>query len=459
MHLLGLKKTGFYCLSILVFIFCSALRGEAAEQFPLYPCIGTNVLFWEDVYSRYTTRQGILHDKDNLAIVYTVVDLVDWETPGSARINKELIQIARERYKNILADLADGQKPVTEEEKRVASLFAGQGHQAFAAARNNIRLQIGQKDRFMTGVIRSGEYMPTIKQIFKTYDLPYELAYLPHVESSFNPEAHSKAGAIGLWQFTSSTGRQYLTIDNLIDERYDPYFSTKAAAIFLKENYDLLGSWPLAVTAYNYGRAGMQRAKEKMGGYEVIFNNHKTGLFKFAARNFYPEFIAALRVARKIEANPSVVLGRPEATIALRLEGYADVPDLLNYFKISEQDFARLNPSLRENVLKGKKYIPKHFLVRLPANSRIRTLASDIPAGIYHQSQIRDTIYVVSRGDTAGSIARKYRISLAELVRENQLDGRATIRIGQKLKIPAAPRVAANKNFLTLESRSKKKPN
>lgn len=442
----------------LLLVIISVLPGKAEELFPLPASIRTNVFFWENVYGRYTTRQGILHDKNNLAIVYTVVDLVDWKSPGSARVNKKLIKLARQRYKKILNDLAAGRKPVTDEEKRVASLFAGQSHQTIRKARNNIRLQIGQQDRFLQGVIRSGIYMPTIKKIFRIYDLPTELAYLPHVESSFNPEAHSKAGAAGLWQFTRSTGRQYMTVNDVIDERYDPYFSTKAAAIFLKENYQQLESWPMAITAYNYGRSGMLRAKKKMGSYEKIFNNHKTRLFKFASRNFYPEFLAALRVARKIEADRSIIMSRPEATISVRMNGYASAPDLRRYFKISARDFKRLNPALRKSVLTGKKYVPKKFLVRVPASSRTRDLAAGIPSSIYRHSQVRDTVYIVRRGDTAGSISRKYRISLAELIAANGLDRRATIRIGQKLKIPGNAKAAGSETIITLTSQAKKKP-
>lgn len=430
----------------------------AAERFPTYPSIEPNVRFWEDVYSRYTTRQGIIHDKDNLQIVYTVIDLVDWNSPGSSKINRKLVKLARQRYKKILTDLASGKKPVTPEEKKVASLFHKRSPHAFSVAKNNIRLQIGQKDRFLEGIIRSGEYMPAIRKIFSTYNLPPELAYLPHVESSFNPKAHSKAGAAGLWQFTRSTGRQYLTISDVVDERYDPYSSSRAAAIFLKENYQALQSWPMAITAYNYGRAGMVRAQKKNGSYEQIFKNHKTKLFKFASRNFYPEFLAAMRVAQRYEHDKSITLDRPEATLSVRMKGYVLAREISRHFKVSEEDFARLNPALRKPVLSGKKYIPKNFLVRLPATSMTRQLAGTIPANIFRPNQIRDTIYVVKRGDTAGLIARKYKISVSELIQANNLNRRATIRIGQKLKIPGEIQLASNTNIIILKAVSKKRP-
>ena len=453
------RKLFFGTILSLLVTLTSATGSGAKELFPSYPNIEANVRFWEDVYSVYSTRQGIIHDKDDLQIIYTVIDLVDWNSPGSARINKKLVKLARQRYKKILTDLGSGRKPVTPEEKKIASLFPGRSRHVFTMAKNNIRLQIGQKDRFLEGIIRSGAYMPSIRKIFKTYNLPAELAYLPHVESSFNPKAHSKAGAAGLWQFTRSTGRQYLTINSVIDERYDPYSSSKAAAVFLKENYKALRSWPLAITAYNYGRAGMLRAQKKNGSYDKIFKNHKTKIFKFASRNFYPEFLAAMRVAQRLEHNKNITLDRPEATLSVRMKGYVPAADIRHHFKVSEKDFSRLNPALRKPVLSGKKYIPKNFLVHLPATSLTRQLTGKIPSSIFLSRQVRDKIYVVRRGDTAGLIARKYGISLSELIQANNLNRRATIRIGQKLKIPGKIQVVNNANFVILKAVSKNRPN
>lgn len=446
-------------LFLILFLLGSCLPAISSQLFPTYSCILDNVRFWEDIYSRYSTRQGVLHDKENLAIVYEVVELVNWNEPGSTRINRKRIKLAKWRYKEILSDLADGEKPTSDDEKRVAAMFQAHSKHAYHEARDNIRLQIGQKDRFLKGIIRSGAYLPSIKTIFRTYGLPTELAYLPHVESSFNPKAHSKAGAAGLWQFTRSTGRQYMTINNIVDERYDPLFATRAAAVFLKENFEELESWPLAITAYNYGRSGMKRAVQQKNSYEEIFNTHRTRIFKFASRNFYPEFLAAMNVARRIEKNPAIIPDRPEATISHRMKNYVAAQDLLSYFQVARQDFSRLNPSLRDSVFSGKKYIPKGFLVRLPATARIRNLVGAIPPNIFHTSQIRDREYIVRRGDTAGSIARRYKISLAELVQANGLDRRAMIRIGQKLKIPSPAHLADNAAIVELRSKAKIKPN
>ena len=99
-----------------------------------------------------------------------------------------------------------------------------------------------------------------MQQIFRDRSLPIELTYLPIVESSYDINARSNVGALGMWQFMRATGRQYMRVDRSIDERRDPIESTRAAAAFLQQSYETLGNWPLAITAYNYGPGGMSRA-------------------------------------------------------------------------------------------------------------------------------------------------------------------------------------------------------
>ena len=151
-------------------------------------------------------------------------------------------------------------------------------------------------------------------------------------------------------------------------------------------------------------------------------------------------------------------MNRPEASILVRMEGFARAEDILAHFAISEEDFMRLNPALQKSVLEGKKFIPKDYYVRLPATDRFRDLATVIPSHIYQSRQIRDKEYIVRRGDTAGAIARRYKISLAELIKANNLNRKAMIRIGQRLKIPSG-NVVKKENIVTLQSSSKNKPN
>ena len=420
-------------------------RCEAGSNFPVYRIIAPNVQFWENIYGAYTGNQGVLHDKEDLSIVYGVIDFIPRGTPGAGKVNAQLEKMVRLRHEKMLERFADGKKPGTKEERKVYALFKGKQKRAvFRQAIENLRMQTGLKDTFRKGVVRSGAYMPLIKKIMRAHNLPVELAYLPHVESSFNLNAHSKAAAVGLWQFTRYTGREYMTINELVDERFDVYLSSLAAAKFLQENYRQLGSWPLALTAYNYGRAGMVRAQKKWGTYPRIIKHHETGIFKFASKNFYSEFIAAVRVARRLESDRSLVKDRPWINVTFRLPDYAHAGELSDYFSINAEEFERLNPALRDPVLKGRKYIPEGTLVRLPATKRIRQQIKNIPSRLLYARQIRDKSYRVRKGDTALSIARRYKVSLQELIQANDLGRKATIRLGQRLTIPA-PAVVKSK--------------
>jgi membrane-bound lytic murein transglycosylase D len=161
-----------------------------------------------------------------------------------------------------------------------------------------LRVQVGQRDRFERGLIASESYMEDIRRILRSHGVSDSLIVLPFIESAFNVRASSKAGAVGLWQITRSTGRRFLKINRRVDERRDPLKATVAASRILKENYKFLGTWPLAITAYNHGRAGVARAVKVLGTRDIatIIRHYRGRAFGFASRNFYPEFLAALDV-------------------------------------------------------------------------------------------------------------------------------------------------------------------
>ena len=223
----------------------------ATQTFPVYDSLHPNVSFWKKIYTHYSTTQGVIHDKQNLRIIYDVIELQDLNRHGSRKINQIRIKKAKKKYKMILAKLAQGKFPEEPEEKRVADLFGTKAQRSdFRSAMENLRCQVGQKDRFRQGIIRSGSYLAQIKQIFRDAGLPLELSYLPHVESSFKPKAYSKFGAAGIWQFTRSTGKRFMTVSYTVDERLDPILSSYAAAQLLKQNFTELQNWrwPLRLT-------------------------------------------------------------------------------------------------------------------------------------------------------------------------------------------------------------------
>ena len=407
----------------------------ANQQFPLYPAISKNVQFWEKIYAVYSLKQAVIHDSEDLSKIYQVVALVDLDQPGAQQQNAAIQKQACDKYRSILASLAV-QPPGSPEEQRIAALFSGKNaRQEMAVAAGNVRSQSGQKERFLAGVINSRAYLEEIKRIFRSYDLPEELAHLPHVESSFNIKAYSRIGAAGLWQFTRETGKQYLTIDHTVDERLDPITSSHAAAKYLAKSFRTLNSWPLAITSYNYGLGGTIRAVNEEGSYERIFSNYAKGYFKFASRNFYSEFLAAQNVAKYLEKNIDGGMVTEPRFRYLNLTTNAGIYDIARHFGLSVQDIENLNPALRPPVLRGQKPIPKGYALRLPAEGKTsRPVASQAPS-MNKNDQRANSYHLVQKGDTVNSIARLHNISVQYLLQANNLHQSAPLRPGQNLQI------------------------
>ncbi|MFH7319823.1 LysM peptidoglycan-binding domain-containing protein [Desulfurivibrio sp. D14AmB] len=422
----------------LLFFLLIAPLGLRAEPFPLYEEIRPNVEFWQQIYSRYYSTQGLLHDSYDLSLVYTVLEVENtWDNAARQR-TRRTISDARERYRAVLLHLAAGGAPRNAEERRVKALFGPEPTPArLRRAANNIRFQRGMRDRFQEGVIRSGAYLEQIKGILREHGLPEDLAYLPHVESSFNYEAYSRLGAAGIWQFMPATGRQYLTIDYVLDERRDPIRASHAAARLLGDNLRRLGDWPLAITAYNHGANGMARAKAQHGDYPTIFRHYEGSRFGFASRNFYAEFLAARQVAKNAERHFGPLQREPERrSHEIELTGYLPLSELARHLQLEITTLRRYNPGLREPVFRGEKYLPRGYRLRVPDTPATVRLAAALPGEIFAAEQKRSAFYTVQRGDTAGQIARRHRVSLSALIAANQLDRRATIYAGQNLRIP-----------------------
>jgi len=264
--------------------------------FPRPVAIEQNVKFWVDVFATYSERDFIVHDRDQVDRVYHVIHL-----PGDGDPTREEVadinDYLKNKYAAALNRLAAGQPPANSEEQRIADMFKGEPSSAYAVAAQNLRVQQGLRERFREGLLRSKYYRPTMERIFRGAGLPPELVTLATVESGFYSRAKSSAGAVGIWQFTRGTGKQYMRITRYHDDRLDPTTETRAAAALLRSNYDALGSWPLAITAYNYGTGGTLAAAAEYGGdYDRIVRNYNGPHFGFAVRNYYSEFLAALQI-------------------------------------------------------------------------------------------------------------------------------------------------------------------
>ena len=369
-----IKEMGFSRLlaGMMLAVIVPGAAPAAAELFPSGERLRPRVEFWTLIYSRITTDQVLLHDAENLGIVYQLINL---EGRQEWRDIERFVQPIRERYAETLRALAAGTPagPGSEAATILARFGPGVSAERLRRAADNVRFQRGQADAFLEGLVRRGAYEDHMKRIFRAEGVPLDLTYLPHVESSFRPHAYSRSGAAGIWQFTRSTGRHYLRISNLVDERWDPIEATRAAARLLRYNHQQLGSWPVAITAYNHGLAGMRRAVERTGtkDLEEIIDRYEGRIFGFASKNFYAEFLAAREVASQPEkyfgAAPRWPLLQYQE---LRVDRAVLVPELLRALQLSICDLTHYNPALRPPALAGEKPLPLGYRLKLPAGSQ-----------------------------------------------------------------------------------------
>ncbi len=410
------------------------------ELFPRPAGLEPDIQFWRRVYTEIDTSSGFIHDSVNLGVVYRTLRFDD---DLSRRDRNRIIRSAYDDIRSALETLGDGKRAgLTEEEQRVLAAWPEDVTNAeLRSGVSRLRFQLGQSDRFRSGLIRSGTWKPYIESVLERRGLPLELAALPHVESSFDPTAYSKVGAAGMWQFTRSTGLRYMRIDHIVDERRDPYFATTAAARLLENNFGVLETWPLALTAYNHGVAGMRNAvrDQETHDIETIVRNYKGRTFGFASRNFYVAFLAALDIDRDPERYfGNVAISRPAQSLTVAVPDFVRIDTLEESLGMSRRELRYWNPALSEAVWSGDKFVPSGFELRLPvmlgADPAVRLAA--IPATSRYSAQMPDIFHRVGRGDTVSQIAERYGVSMASLVELNGLNSRNFIRAGQVLRLP-----------------------
>jgi membrane-bound lytic murein transglycosylase D len=371
-------RLSFAGLSVMVL----ALGVPAFAGFAELPNQGLEdrIEFWKKVYTQYGQDDVIIHDRIRVNLIYDVA------VRGEQEAKVDSVEQAIEEIRSNLEN-PENLSPFA---KQIRDTIVANGVPLTAASlgdlRGNIHTQLGIKERFREGIVRSGRYLEAFQEIFDKEGLPLEIALLPLVESSFENRALSNAGAAGIWQFTRGTGRLYLTVSRRIDERLDPAKATRAAARLLRDNYDALGSWPLAITAYNHGRGGMLRAQSEVGSSDMtkVIDEYKGPLFGYASMNFYSEFLAAVDVYKNYE----------------------------QYFGQLVLDQPSLKPSAPVTVVAAKAPPKKAAPVKAASSDKYR----------------------VRKGDTLAEIAQRFGTTVRELMDTNNLRN-SVIHAGQILLV------------------------
>ncbi|MCR9204113.1 MAG: LysM peptidoglycan-binding domain-containing protein [Halobacteriovoraceae bacterium] len=374
-----------------------------------------------------------------MAIIYEKVDL-----PKGRRARRNFLRKRKRLYRKILRSLAKKkQNELNSEERRVKKIIGQRSSNDYKAMARNLRFQYGLRDRYLAGLKRSYFYMDYIESVFDDLSMPEELKFLPHVESSFNYQAYSKVGAAGIWQFMRSTARHYrLKVNYVVDERRDVFKATKAAAKLLKTNYKILGTWPLALTAYNHGAASIKRAIRKLGTKEIdqIVSRYKGRRFGFASKNFYSTFMATVQISKEPKKYfPDFVPPLPLNLASFDLPKSMRIKSLIKVLDISPSKFKDLNPSIRRSAYRNGLFLPKKLKIYLPLNEKdqVPTYIANIKKyKVPKREFLEGSLHIVSRGESLFDISRMYKVNLNDVIAFNNIVNPSRIYAGMKIKIP-----------------------
>jgi membrane-bound lytic murein transglycosylase D len=326
--------------------------------------------------------------------------------------------------------------------------------------RNHIHVYtIRQREKFSAVLGLKDYYFPMIEDVFDSYGLPTELKYMAVIESALNPNAVSRMGATGLWQFMYSTGRMYgLTINSIVDERRDPLKATHAAARYLKDLYKIYDDWILVIAAYNCGPGNVNKAIRRSGNTKDYWDIYYR--LPRETRGYIPMYVAAAyAVTYSAEHNiQAMKLNIPVAVDTIMITKDIHLAQISEVMRIPLGELKALNPQFRTGLIPGSSKpqtltLPlNHLGDFIDLNDTIRNYKSDlylnratqiadptrsgaVPADIKGKVKL---FYTVNDGDNLGYISEWYRVGLSDLRYWNNIY-RNTIRVGQKLVIYVDP--------------------
>jgi membrane-bound lytic murein transglycosylase D len=288
------------------------------------------------------------------------------------------------------------------------------------------------RSRFEQWLVRLSRYRPLVENIFAEFNLPSDLVYLSLVESGFNPYAYSRAKATGPWQFMKGTGKVYgLRIDHYVDERRDPIKSTVAAARYLRDLYDLFGTWPLAMAAYNAGEGKVMRALHKAQA-ETFSDISKTKLIRRETKQYVPRIMAATVIARNLDqygfSQEPVAPHQFEEVMVTRPLHFKAIA---NTTGISYEELRLLNPELRRDATPPDDAV-YHLKVPVGTGSKVAQLLGRVPTYkfpplptstkvTYRAKADPSRGYRVRVGDTLEKVSKRFHIPLKTLKARNNL--------------------------------------
>ena len=278
---------------------------ENVGPFPAPPELQDAIGFWNALFLRYPSDKEVFHDKDHMNIVWQVLQLP--HRPGTHVVDQEashqVVKDAATELKARLTRLAVDRTPQDDTDRQLLATLQEKGgpdaDKLLAGAADRVRAQQGVADKFAEGMQRSQVYLKQVRRIMRQQGVPEDVALLPFVESMFNPKAKSSVGARGVWQLMPVTAKELgLRVGRKRDERVDVYKASHAAARMMSKDFKMLGSWPLAITAWNHGPNGVRRAVQAVGSSDLVtlIERYEQPNWGFSSKNFYAEFLAVVAI-------------------------------------------------------------------------------------------------------------------------------------------------------------------
>lgn len=356
-------------------------RARFSREFITDAHVRKQVRFWESIFQKYDASSVVIHDLDEPLAMIDVINFDRYvQTDGKITTvansdQTELVKRYIQRYDVAVARFQKYKEkalnfgPI---EQRVFEVYQRDPVTLARLYRGDVKFrgQGGLSDTFVRAAQRAQEYLPYMEEAFRREGLPIHLTRLPFVESMFNLNARSKVGASGIWQFMPDTAREYMSVNSVVDERNSPYKATHAAAQLLQTNFRELGSWPLAITAYNHGRGGMQRASRELGTTQLgkIITSYNSPTFGFASKNFYAEFVAAANTYDVLLNQKKIVRGKPNSGIdQIVLTRSLSIREIADKSKLTLDQIASWNPCINSAAFSARinTPLPQNYVLRV----------------------------------------------------------------------------------------------
>lgn len=328
--------------------------------------------FWEKLWGEHGAHVYMFADKRRPSLLHAVVDCRDLYGPGvdpaaaekvcDRRLIAEKKKIRKRLYKQRLRPTRALRRALDNDKQLIRTAY------------NQILVIEGKAEALKEAVTRATEHLATLERVFASVGVPPALTRLSFVESLFQPDVESHAGAVGAFQFVAATGRQWLMIGDGVDERKDPERSGWASAHYLKSLYRGFDDWPLALTSYNTGPTRMRRIVKKHATRDIgaLADMRTERGFGFDGQNYYAQLAAVVRITEKLEPL-EVVLERQ----VVKLPEALPLEEVARCTEVPAGIIAKMNPALGLEIVAGKRPIPKDYFVNLPVDAKAEVRAPE----------------------------------------------------------------------------------